>query len=433
MGQSKSMNSVKSVLTLLSPILWCLGFENAAGQTLPDSSTTFFENHCYECHDDVSTKGGLNLLDLEFDPNNPTNLAKWAKVHDQVESGAMPPEKKPRPAAEDASAFTEKTAATLIGAWQNRYAERGRVGGRRLNPVEYENTLRDLLAAPWLELKEMLPPDPEAHGFDNVAEAQEISYVQLARYLEAAEVAIDGALQLRPPHKTKIARTWFSQKGRYLGKGEFEGKGTGDVRPVGDWVIFFRQPNSAQDTYHIKNNSPRIPGWYKFRVRSRAVLYDNGKLLPPERGHVARISTEAKRTLGEFDVPDGPEGDVIEFIAWQHQDEPLDFICASLDDRNYPNAKKNPTGPYRGDGIGIDWFEIEGPFANENCVEGEWPPESYRRLFGDLPTEPWSEDSGLRLPEHLNLPDLTCQPTDMACAKHFCFRRRGCWSFRIIR
>ena len=74
----------------------------------------------------------------------------------------------------------------------------GRVGGRRLNPVEYETTLRDLLAAPWLELKEMLPPDPESHGFDNVAEAQEISYVQLARYLEAAEVAIDGAMRLRP-------------------------------------------------------------------------------------------------------------------------------------------------------------------------------------------------------------------------------------------
>lgn len=69
------------------------------------------------------------------------------------------------------------------------------MGGRRLNPVEYENTLRDLLAAPWLQLKEMLPPDPEAHGFDNVAEAQEISYVQLARYLEAAEVAIDGAMR----------------------------------------------------------------------------------------------------------------------------------------------------------------------------------------------------------------------------------------------
>ena len=394
-------------------LLCCFAFCLSAYTTkvhateFPEPVFPFLEQHCTECHDDVSTKGGLNLLELKFDPRDPHNLAKWAMIHDRVESGEMPPEKKPRPEESDLSRFTNDTAKTVETAWKKRYTDQGRTGGRRLNPTEYENTLRDLLAAPWLELKNMLPPDSESHGFDNVAEAQEISYVQLSRYLEAAEVAIDGAMQLGPKTDPVKVQTWFSQEPRYLGKGKFAGKGTGDVRPVGEWTVFFRQPNSAQDTYHIKNTSPKIPGWYRFRVRCCGVFYDNGKLLEPKRGQVAMINTAAKRILGKFDVPSGPAGGVVEFTAWQHQDELLDFFCASLDDRNDQDRKTNPTGPYQGDGIGIDWFEIEGPFANEDCVAEKWPPESYRRLFGDLPTQPWTEASGLRPPEALNLPDLT--------------------------
>jgi hypothetical protein len=258
---------------------------------------SFLDQHCIECHDDVSTKGGLNLLELAYDPGDPHNLAIWAKVHDRAKSGEMPPAKKPRPEADLLAGFTAKMAEPLEKTWKERYENQGRVGGRRLNPTAYEHTLRNLLAAPWLELKEMLPPDPSVEGFDNVAEAQEISYVQLSRYLDAAEVAIDGAVQLRPHHQPEKVRTWFSQEGRYLGKGEFEGKGTGDIRPVGDWTIFFRQPNSAQDTYHIKNNSPRIPGWYRFRVRCKSFQYEYRKFL-----NQYEIDCEASEYLKALDV-----------------------------------------------------------------------------------------------------------------------------------
>jgi hypothetical protein len=38
--------------------------------------------------------------------------------------------------------------------------------------------------------------------------------------------------------------------------------------------------------------------------------------------------------------------------------------------------------------VAIDWFEIEGP------IHESWPPESHRRLFGDLPVAKWTEGSG---------------------------------------
>ena len=294
----------------------------------------------------------------------------------------------------------------MTRAWSERYARSGRTIARRLNPTEFENTLRELLAAPWLELRAMLPPDPVIHGFDNLAEGQEISYVQLARFLDAAEVAIDSAMMLRPDTPTSNVRLWFGEEGRLRGKGEFAGKGTGDSRLVDEWVVLLRQPNSAQAPWRIDNKRQHEPGWYRFRVRCKAVTYHNGRLLPPERGQVAAINTAAKRVLGSFDVP--PEGGVVEFNGWQHQDDHLEFHCSTLDDRN---AGKDPATPYHANGIAVDYFEIEGPFPDPECRRdpeaSRWPPESYRRLFGDLRTAPWTEDSGVKPPARLHIPDLT--------------------------
>ncbi len=394
----------------------------------------FLQRHCVHCHDDSTTEGGLNLADMKLDENDPVNLAKWAKIHDRVASGEMPPEDEERPDANKMAQFVMLTANRLNEVWQQRYQTHGRVGGRRLNPVEYEYTMRDLLAAPWLELKEMLPPDPESHGFDNVAEAQEISYVQLARYLEAAEVAIDGAMRLRPAPEPTLVRTWFSEEGRYLGKDWKERIGSLENKP--EWTWFWQEPNSAQTPRHIRNTSQRIPGWYRFRVRCRAALWDQGKLLPPEEGQVAWVTTAAKRILAKFDVPEGEDGGIVEFTAWQNENELLDFFCATMDDRQVSNRtkEKDPESQrkahedfmkdYRGHGIAVDWIEIEGPFADESCrihsiqssendssrrqnATNIWPSESYRCLFGDLPMQPWTKASGLHPPEPLNLPDLT--------------------------
>src|SRR5207237_594781 len=69
----------------------------------------------------------------------------------------------------------------------------GRVALRRLNRVEYENTVRDLLGVE-IDLKEMLPLDTSAHGFDNIGEALHVSSFLMERYLEAADAALNVAI-----------------------------------------------------------------------------------------------------------------------------------------------------------------------------------------------------------------------------------------------
>ena len=56
----------------------------------------------------------------------------------------------------------------------------------RLNRNEYENTVRDLLAI-----------DTPMHGFDTVAEGLRFSQLQIEKYLEIADTALEAAVDLR--------------------------------------------------------------------------------------------------------------------------------------------------------------------------------------------------------------------------------------------
>ena len=418
------MKHLSARAVLLLSIGMCVAWAMLSPSLAEESPVghAFLQAHCIHCHEEGNSEGGLNLEELTLAATDPMTLAAWANVFDRVVADEMPPEEEERPDKRAVAEFTRITRDALRTSWENRYAKHGRVGGRRLNPVEYETTLRDLLAAPWLELKDMLPPDPESHGFDNVAAAQEISYVQLARYLEAAEVAIDGAMRLRPAPKPTKVRTWFNEEGRYLGKDWKDRYGSVDNRP--EWNWFWNQPNNAQAPRRIRNTSQGIPGWYRFRVRCRATLWDHGKLLPPEEGQVAWVNTAANRILAKFDVPEGEDGGIVEFTAWQREGDLLEFHYATADDRLVSHRTKKKNDPellrkahedfmntYRGHGIAVDWFEIEGPFADRSC-EGKpndqpWPSESYQQLFGDLPMRQWTKASGLLPPQPLNLPDLT--------------------------
>ena len=114
------------------------------------------------------------------------------------DSAEMPPPGMPQPKPDERRGIVESVAEKLHAANAADQARRGRVQLRRLNGVEYENTLRDLLSLPHLEVKDMLPADAEAHGFDNVGSALNLSYVQMARYLEAASAALVQAMVLGP-------------------------------------------------------------------------------------------------------------------------------------------------------------------------------------------------------------------------------------------
>src|SRR5688572_14193345 len=69
----------------------------------------------------------------------------------------------------------------------------GRVTLHRLNRVEYNNTVRDLLGTSLTPADEF-PADDHSYGFDNIADVLTISPLQLELYERAAEMLADDAL-----------------------------------------------------------------------------------------------------------------------------------------------------------------------------------------------------------------------------------------------
>jgi hypothetical protein len=160
---------------------------------LEKNSAGFFDEYCGECHYEDQS-GGLDLSALTFDPANSDNFATWVRVIDRVTAGEMPPKKKPRPARSDLATFTRILSSSLTGFEKEVTSRDGRAMQRRLNRYEYENSLRDLLNVPWAQVKDKLPHDGEAHRFNKSGEALDVSFVQMERYLTAADYAMRQAM-----------------------------------------------------------------------------------------------------------------------------------------------------------------------------------------------------------------------------------------------
>ena len=188
--------------------------------------------HCYSCHskDAEKVKGDLRLDQLSADFADEAGRERWRAVLKRVKAGEMPPKSKPRPPEKEVQVLSDWIGTQLDAADAARRAQ-GRVVLRRLNRVEYENTVRDLLGVE-VDLKELLPLDSSADGFDNVGAALHISSFVMERYLEAADNALDLAIANRPKppplvkkryslkdqHQVKTAdRERVSQAGRHRG------------------------------------------------------------------------------------------------------------------------------------------------------------------------------------------------------------------------
>ena len=73
----------------------------------------------------------------------------------------------------------------------------GRVTVRRLNRVEYRNTVRDLMGVDFNTEKEF-PADDTGHGFDNIGDVLTLSPMLLEKYLAAAKTVVTKAVPAVP-------------------------------------------------------------------------------------------------------------------------------------------------------------------------------------------------------------------------------------------
>lgn len=399
-------------------------FSRAAAVVAAPDVNEFIERRCADCHDAEEKKGGLDLTALKFTPDDTRNFNTWVTVFDRVMADEMPPKKQPRPKHEEVEQFTRRLSAALGQAETERLAGQGRATLRRLNRYEYENTVRDLLGAPWLPLRDGLPEDGEAYRFNKVGDSLDVSHVQLARYLATADRALRSVMAtqpLRPP--TFLTRFYardqksFTEKMRFTEFNNLPERATFPVlgRVGQPEVRRFRAPETVGVTNPVVREQESIgvvassyepvevyfenfvaPVSARYRLRFKAFpvwvgpgegdnwwIPDLDAISPAKRSEPITVYSELPprqvRTLGTFDVV--PDATVRELDTYLLAGEMIRPDAARLfRSRPGPSRWRNPLATKEGQpGVSFAWMEVEGP------IYDEWPTAGQKLLFGDLP------------------------------------------------
>jgi hypothetical protein len=390
-----------SRLSLTAALLITCALSRAA--VIGDPVASFITKNCLECHDHDTAKGNLDLQNLSRDLSDLMTFKRWEKIHDRVRAGEMPPKtKKTRPTAAEAGAAMDALTAILTETDLARLGNEGRAKVRRLTRTEIDYTLQDLFALPGMSVKEDLPEDGISAGFDKVSEALDVSSVQMARYMDMAHFVLDRAIATQPEAPEPFKRRFYGQQQYILSLGlesgecvllkdkkrdpsipllahrieKDERKAFGKITRASESAIGIFRSTDESFNPAIANFSPLMPGYYKCRMSIWSFFWSKGEVLPSKKVQVVAVSTDHGETF-HLDAP-SIDSKVHEFVLWLEPNDRISFDLASMENvQNY--SRKGCVAEYEGPGIALDWFDVEGPIYP--C----WPPESNRRIFGDLP------------------------------------------------
>jgi hypothetical protein len=320
----------------------------------------FFRQYCVKCHGVDRQEAELRLDVLDSPTGDAESQATWGAIVDMLESGDMPPREELRPDRAESQRLVVWISRELAAAKKRPSAL------RRLNRVEYEHTVQDLLGID-TPLADLLPEDASVQGFDNVAGGLGLSSILMERYLEAADAAFDGTIrriQPLPPETRRAVLMELNENSESVRKhngGVIESHGAFvDFTP--DW------PPARIDVAH-----PIESGIYRGRVavwphaagesRTLVVALFVGPLFGPGK----------QQFIGMFDVTGTPENPrVIEFTARMEEGHTI-HILPWVSPEHVTWRDKHEPRP----GVAIAWAETHGP------LDQAFPSESQTKLFGD--------------------------------------------------
>lgn len=381
-------------------------------------------DRCIDCHSGTESEANFDITRLaahleDQGALSDDHLMSWVKIHDRVADGEMPPEG--GLARDQRESFQLALRRPLAELDRQHVAVEGRAVRRRMNRFEYENSVRDLLGAPWLQLAPILPEDGERHRFNKLGEALDVSHVNLARYMQAADFALRDVIAretARPETKTKryYAREQgsFNRRVRYTVFNRSPERATfpllgyeadlpvlqnpdqpftvGAEDPVKRELESFGVVASSYEPIEIRFNNFIAPRSGRYKLRFKGYTFwaaiEKQHRRRPSREKISRgrrsepvviysqVPPRQLRRLGEFDFQIEPS--VQELDVWLLEGESIQPDAVRLF-RSRPPGWQNPLAEADGaPGAAFNWMEVEGPILEQ------WPSRGHRLLFGNL-------------------------------------------------
>lgn len=311
--------------------------------------------YCVNCHGEKKPKGGLNLAKLRDETSIAANQKTWQLVIENVESGDMPPEGKPRPTKAEIELLTGWVDARLEALDCGKETDPGRVTLRRLNRAEYNNTIRDLFGIDFRPAEDF-PSDDVGYGFDNIGDVLTLPPILMEQYLATAESIAERAI-VADSGADGVIKTWETESLEPdAGGTQFE-----------DWARALATTGEIAVTFPCPRSGEYI-------LRARAFGHQAG----PELAKMAFLVDGKK--LKTVEVAAEAENPQVYEVKLALNAGTRRIAVAFLNDFYDINVED----PKRRDrNLIVDYLEIQGTAAAANAPL----PESHRRIIFETPTK----------------------------------------------
>ncbi len=293
----------------------------------------FLKNFCYDCHSGEGAEADIDFTKAVSVEALGQQRPRWNQIRGMIEIGAMPPpDYDPLPTMEQREQIADWIDRKVNRVDCGVVSDPGRVTVRRLNSVEYDNSLRDLLGIDFRVSSEIgFPSDGVGNGFDNQGDVLTLSPIQLEKYLQAAQLVTSKIIVL-------------------------DRESLREQRVSGE-ALFVTERTSTKFLF--------ADGTYEVRVRMEFGKKKNEKV------PVALFVDEQE--IQRWEVGERKETFVLEhdFHAGEHE-LTIHFVEDPHSDRREDTQRR----------LEIDYVAVKGPEDGEPAL-----PEPHRRLFAAMPSD----------------------------------------------
>jgi len=186
---------VRSLSALFITLFFDVGAVTSAEPDFDKDVLSVLNVSCVKCHGPQKQEGGIRLDNLSIDLINDRAAAEnWHAVLSVLKSGEMPPVDETPLTTQQHHAISTWISAAVKHAIEAGRDTSGRVVLRRLNRLEYQNTMFELLGLEMDYTRDLPPDSASADGFTNDGSSLNMSAMQLEVYLDTARRALDRVI-----------------------------------------------------------------------------------------------------------------------------------------------------------------------------------------------------------------------------------------------
>lgn len=330
------------------------------------------DQYCLHCHTTDAPSGNVTLDRFDSPQRMFAHVRTWLKMAQSQKDQFMPPKDEDQP-----SEAERKVLVTWAESLGNHLDEKppsdpGQVVFRRLNRLQYNHTMRDLLAVDYdVATAVGLPEDPVAFGFNNIGTALEIPPLQLEKYLAAADEMLSRAVDTKPKSFSfDMTKVDFDLEGEMP-----EGPGKDGPIPPATEVVNGYRLFRLSSTHHFPLQVEKA-GTY--RLKLAAWGHKGPKWAKWQPDLAISVNGQVRKSISVLSDRENPGEEVLTLqLPAGKIDLSIEFVNAEL-------GPKWAENDHRFKHLGWKSLEVAGPVSPQGIVPSQ---KAHEKIFIAQPSD----------------------------------------------